>query len=376
MTRRMIIMLILVGLVLGGIFGFEAFRTKMIKQYLASMGAQPQTVATTKAGTDDWRPHLEAVGSLKAVKGADLAFEVPGIVDSISFNAGDDAQTGATLVRLKADDDIARLHSLEATAELAAITYQRDEKQFRVQAVAQATLDADAANLKNARAQVAQQQAVVDKKTLKAPFAGHLGIRNIDLGQFVNSGTAVVTLQALDPIYVDFTLPQQALAQVKTGQAVVLHVDTYPDQTFPGEITAIDPKVDAASRNVRLRATLRNADHRLLPGMYAKVEIDIGAPTRYVTLPQTAIAFNPYGSTVYLVEEQGKDAKGQPELVARQAFVTTGPTRGDQVAVLKGVNAGDTVVSAGQMKLRNGVKVVVNNQVQPSNEANPKILDQ
>jgi membrane fusion protein (multidrug efflux system) len=370
MVKRMLIMLASVGLVLGLVFGFKAFVAGKIKESLAGLANVPQTVSTTTAHYEEWQPQLEAVGSLRAVKGADLALEVAGIVAEIDFNSGDDVAAGAPLLRLVADDDIAKLHSLEATAQLAQITYQRDEKQFKAQAVSQATLDADAANLKNANAQVAEQQAVVNKKIVRAPFAGHLGIRAVDLGQYLSPGTPIVTLQALDPIYVDFYLPQQSIDQIRVGQKATVKVDTYPDQTFTGEITAINPKVDANSRNVQVRATLTNADYKLLPGMYARVAIATGAPLRYLTLPQTAVTYNPYGSTVYLVEES-KNGKGEPQKVARQTFVTTGLTRGDQVAVLTGVKEGDIVVSGGQIKLHNGSLLAINNDIQPTADANP-----
>ncbi|HLN25810.1 MAG TPA: efflux RND transporter periplasmic adaptor subunit [Patescibacteria group bacterium] len=246
----MIVMLVLIGLILGGIFGFEAFRARMIQRYLASAASQPQTISTIVAETQEWQLHLDALGSLTAVQGTDLSFEVAGIVDSMTFDSGQDVNAGEPLARLRADDDLARLHSLDATADLAAITYRRDEKQLQVHAVSQATLDADDANLKNARAQVAQQQAILDKKVLKAPFAGRLGIRAVDFGQYLNSGTAVVGLQALAPIYADFTLPQQEFSHVATGQGISAEVDTYPGQVFAGEISAIDPKVDPASRNI------------------------------------------------------------------------------------------------------------------------------
>ena len=375
LTKRMLIMLVIVGLVFGGVFGWGALRSYFIKQFFASMGAPPQTVSTTVAAAREWQPQLQAVGSLRAVKGADLALELPGIVEEIAFQSGQEVQAGALLLRLRAEDDIARLHSLEAAAQLAQITYDRDQRLIRTQVVSQATLDSDAAKLKDAKAQVVAQQAVIDKKFIRAPFAGQLGIRAVDIGQYVNAGMTIVTLQALDPIYADFYLPQQALDQLKVGQAVTAKVDTYPDQTFPGEITAINPKVDASSRNVQVRATLKNADRKLLPGMFATVDIAVGAPERHITLPQTAIAYNPYGSTVYLVDDKGKDAKGQPQLVARQAIVATGATRGDLVAVTSGVKEGETVVTAGQIKLHNDTPLIINNAVQPAADANPAPVD-
>ena len=308
MTKRMVIMLVAVGVVFGGIFGFQAFKAAMIKKFMAGMSSPPQTVSATKASVSEWQPQIEAVGSLRAVKGADLSLEVSGVVDSISFNSGDDVAEGAVLLKLRSDDDVAKLESLQATAELNQITYERDQKQFKIQAVSQANLDTDVANLKNAKAQVAQQQAILDKKTLRAPFAGHLGIRAVDLGQYLSAGTVIVTLQALDPIFLDFFVPQQAVDQVRLGQTVAVKIDAYKDQTFAGEISAINPRVDASSRNVQIRATLKNADHKLIPGMYATVDIATGAPQNYVTLPQTAITYNPYGDTVYIVDSKGADA--------------------------------------------------------------------
>jgi membrane fusion protein (multidrug efflux system) len=372
----MIIMLVVVGVTFGSIFGFEAFRTIMIKKAMASMGPMPQTVSTAKAGYQEWQPRLEAVGSLRAVNGADLAIEVAGVVDAIYFKSGDDVAQGAPLLRLRLDDAPAKLQSLEATAKLAAITYQRDLKQFQAHAVSQQTLDTDKWTLENNNAQVAEQQAVLQEKFLNAPFAGHLGVRQVDLGQYLSAGTTVVTLQQLDPIYLDFYLPQQTLDQIKVGQPMTAKVDTYPGQNFAGEISAINSKVDTTTRNVQVRATFKNPEHKLVPGMYGTVEIDVGTRQRYVTLPQTAITFSSYGDTVYIVENKSKGANEQPQLIAHQTFVTTGSTRGDQIAVLSGVNPGDTVVTSGQIKLHNGSPVVINNSVQPTDNPNPKPVDE
>jgi membrane fusion protein, multidrug efflux system len=373
MTKRMVIMLVAVAVVFGGIFGFQAFKAAMIKKFMSAMSSPPQTVSATKAAVSEWQPNIEAVGSLRAVKGADLSLEVAGVVDTISFNSGDDVEQGALLLKLRADDDTAKLESLQATADLNQITYQRDLKQFQIQAVSQATLDTDVANLKNAKAQVAQQQAILDKKFLRAPFAGHLGIRAVDLGQYLGAGTVIVTLQALDPIFLDFFVPQQSVDQVRLGQTVTVKVDAFKDQTFPGEISAINPKVDASSRNVQIRATLKNTDHKLLPGMYATVDISTGAPQNYITLPQTSITYNPYGDTVYVVDTKGGQDGAKAQMTARQTFVTVGRTRGDQVAVLKGVNQGETVVTAGQLKLHNGSVVLIDNSIMPTADAAPAV---
>jgi membrane fusion protein (multidrug efflux system) len=376
MTKRMVIMLIAVAIVFGGIFGFQAFKASMIKKFMTAMGSPPQTVSAAKASYSEWQPKLEAVGSLRAVLGADLSLEVAGVVDTITFNSGDDIEQGKLLLKLRAGDDVAKLESLRAVAELNEITYERDQKQFKMQAVSQATLDTDAANLKNAKAQVVQQQAILDKKFLRAPFDGHLGIRAVDLGQYLSAGTPIVTLQALDPIFVDFFVPQQSVDQVRLGQSVIVKVGVFKDQTFAGEISAINPKVDAGSRNVQIRATLKNPDHKLLPGMYATVDIATGAPQSYITLPQTAISFNPYGDTVYVVDSKAADANGKPpQLIARQTFVTTGPTRGDQVAVLKGIDEGDLIVTAGQIKLHNGSTILIDNSITPTADAAPVPID-
>ena len=376
MTKRMIIMLIAVGLVFGGVFGFQIFKNAMIRKFMSAMPQPPQTVSTVTAATQEWQPQIEAVGGLRAVNGADLAFEVSGIVKELHFNSGDDVAAGDVLLMLRADDDIAKLAALQATAGLSEINYHRDQEQFKIKAVSQATVDADAANLKNAKAQVAEQEAVVNKKTLRAPFAGHLGVRAVDIGQYISAGTTVVTLQALDPIYADFFLPQQALNQIRLEQAATVKIDTYPNQDFAGTITAINPKVDPATRNVQVRATLKNPDRRLLPGMYASVNVAAGGKQRYVTLPQTAVTYNPYGETVYVVNDKGTDPQGRPQWIARQVFVTAGLKRGDQVAILSGVEEGQTVVTAGQMKLRNGSTVVIDNTIRPTADANPIPVDQ
>lgn len=376
MTKRMIIMLVLVGIIFGGIFGFQAFKGRMMKKYMSSQGAPPQTVSTMKAAYQDWQPQLEAVGSLRAVNGVDISPQVAGTVTAIPFREGDDVKKGAVLLQLYAADDIAKLNALKVAADLAKTTYARDKRQLEVKAVSQQTLDTDAANLKQALANVAEQQALVDKKTLRAPFNGHLGIRAVDLGQYLNAGTAIVSLQALDPIYLDFSIPQKQLGEIEVGQKVTAKTDTYPGESFVGKIAVINPKVDTATLNVQVRAKLENHHHKLLPGMYAAVDIATGSPQRYITLPQTAISYNPYGDIAYLVETQGTDEKGKPKLIAKQMIVTTGAKRGDQIAVIKGIKEGDTVVTAGQIKLRNGTPLLINNAIEPSFEANPQPQDQ
>ncbi len=384
MKRWMILGAVVGGLLLliGGVKGYSTY--KMFKGF-AAQGKPKFTVSTTKVQFQDWLPQMSAVGSLRAEHGADLSAEVDGTVDKIQFRSGDLVKAGQELLRLRAADDVAHLESLQANANLAEVNFKRDTAQFEAEAISQAVLDSDAATLRSARAQVLQQQALLAKKVVRAPFAGQIGIRAVDVGQYLAAGTKIVTLQQLDPIFVDFALPQQSLSQLRVGQKASVTSDAFPDQTFSGEVSALDPQVDTDTRNVRIRATLRNPERKLLPGMFANVRVEVGAPVRYLTLPQTAIAYNPYGATVYLVgsataeattaKPAGGTGPAPPELVVKQVFVTTGATRGDQVAILKGIKEGDEVVTSGQIKLRNGAAIVVNNSVQPADEAEPKLQD-
>lgn len=374
--------------VIGAVKGFGVY--KMVQGF-AAQGQPKFTVSTTRAAFQDWQPQLTAVGSLRAERGTDLSAEVAGVVDAIRFQSGDDVKAGQLLLQLRAADDVAHLEALQASAALAETTYTRDKAQFEAQAVSQALLDTDAANLRSAKAQVAEQQALVNKKFVRAPFAGHLGVRAVDVGQFLSPGTKIVTLQQLDLIYVDFFLPQQQLSQIKVGQKVQASSDVYPDKQFAGEVAAIDPLVDVNTRNVQVRAALKNPEHQLLPGMSATVDIEVSSPQRHITLPQTAVSYNPYGATVFVVGPRGGEAakggattappgvspKGtDADLLAKQVFVTTGATRGDQVAILKGVKEGDEIVTSGQLKLKNGALITINNEVQPSDDPNPTPLEQ
>jgi membrane fusion protein (multidrug efflux system) len=375
MAKRMILMLLIVGLLFGAIFGFQAFKAKKIKEFMAGMKPPPAKVTAMKAELQDWQPQLDAVGGLRAVHGVDVTSEIEGLVREIRFTSGDEAKEGQLLVQLNADSDLAQLRALEAAVELAKTVYERDQAQFKIQAVSQAVIDADSADLKSKEALAAEQKAVVDKKEIRAPFAGRLGINAVNLGQYITPGDKIVTLQSLDPIYADFTLPQQRLSRLKIGQAVTAATDAWPGRTFTGTITAINPKVDPETRNIQIEATLANPKHLLLPGMYATVTVQAGEPTPYLTLPQTAVSYNPYGDSVYVVEE-GKGPDGKPLLSARQTFVTVGETRGDQVAIVGGIKPGVMVVTSGQLKLKNGSPVMIDNSIVPSNNPAPTPVDQ
>lgn len=396
MTKRMLIM---IGAVIVLIAALAGGKYLQIRKLIASIPKpQPQTVSTIEVQAQPWQSQLKSVGTLSPVRGADLASEVAGLVRSVNFKSGQDVPAGALLVQLSADSDAAQLQALQAAADQAETALKRDQAQLAVRAVSQAQVDADTSNLKAARAQVAQQAANVAKKAIRAPFAGRLGITALQPGQYVNAGATLVTLQTLDPIHVDFSLPQQQLAGLAVGQAVTLVVDAFAGQSFAGTINAINPKVDPATRTVQVQATVANPRRDLLPGMFAEVRVNLGSAQPQLTLPQTAITYNPYGSTVFVVEKASAvqaraaasaasaapaataaatppapaaSAANGEQLVAQQVFVETGPTRGDQVAITKGLTAGQQVVSSGQIKLKNGTPVVVDNRVQPANNPNP-----
>lgn len=375
LKKRMKFMLLGVGILFGAIFAYKIIMGMIFSHMMATNGMPPVTVSATQVSYTDWQPEFKASGSVRAAQGVNVTTEIAGMVQKIYFESGAMVKAGTPLVQLKADADIAQLQALQANAELAATTYKRDQAQYAARAISKATLDTDAANLKNLQAQVAQQTALVAKKTIVAPFSGQVGICAVDLGQFLNPGDKIASLQNWDPVYVDFYVPQQTLAQLQTGLAVNVTTDAYTGETFTGKITAIDPAVDDKTRNAEIEATLPNPQHKLIPGTFVAVVVNAGAPQRYLTLPQTAITFNPYGSTVFILTEKGKDKKGNPQLIANEAFVTTGNTRGDQIAVLQGLKAGDTVATSGQIKLKNDTPVIVNNSVVPANNPTPTVTD-
>lgn len=409
---------VLLVLVIGGI---KACSVKQMIDGFAAMGEPKSTVSTVKVAYDDWQPTINAVGSLRAARGVDLSAEVSGLVEAVQVRSGEDVKEGELLVQMVMDSDYARLRALQADAELARSTEQRARKQLAAQAISQAQADAEAAKLKAAEAAVAEQQALIRKKAIKAPFPGRLGITTVNPGQYLNPGDKLVTLQQLDPIHIDFTVPQSSLAQLSRGQKIVATTDSFPGLDFTGEVTAINPVVDINTRNVQVQATVKNPERKLLPGMFTSVKVTAGEPQRYLTLPKNAVAFNPYGETVFVIVRRGQEnapdpgkpaeliqsealkaadaelkaqaaaasggeapaaapatappAEGEPPLVARQVFIKTGPSRGDQVAVLSGIAEGDEVVTSGQLKLKNGTLVVINNSVQPSSNPDPRPVD-
>jgi membrane fusion protein (multidrug efflux system) len=355
-------MLAIVGAVLVLVFSY-IIGAPIVKYLLMPKSAfiRVQTVSTVQAQKTLWQGQLRSVGTLHAVEGADLASEIAGLVTRVGFRAGEDVRAGALLVQLRDDSE-------QASADLAVQTYKRYAALIKTQAISQSNYDSALANMRSTR-------AAVEKKAIRAPFDGRVGIRQVDVGQYVNAGQVVVTLQQLDPICVDFLVPQQQLSMLKNGDKVTLTTDAVAGENFRGEIVAFDPKVDPVTRNVRVRASVENHQKLLLPGMFGTVVTDVGAARPLITLPQTAIVFNPYGDTVFVVMKSTA-ADGSDQLVVQQRFVTTGETRGDQIAILKGLSTKDIVVSAGQLKLKNGTAVAVNNSVRLPNDSAPTPVQQ
>jgi membrane fusion protein (multidrug efflux system) len=366
-VKRMIIMLLAVGLVFGGIFGFQWFGKRMMMQYMSSMGLPVQTVATIKAEVSEWQSELRAVGSVRAEKGSDLSAEVGGIVEEIRFDSGDQVEEGQVLVTLRAQVDNARLREAQAALELARTNHRRNQDLVKAGTISQAALDTTGAALRSAEARVNQESAAVQRTEIRAPFSGRIGIRMVDVGQYLTPGTSIATLQDLNSLFVDFYLPQRNIGSVAAGQSLNVYTDSHPDLVFTAEVLAVDSKVDFGTRNV---------------GVRARVILQVGQPQKYVTLPASAVIYNPYGDMVYVVAPPAAGSppppQGMPvpEGVAQQAFIDVGPSRGDQVAILKGLKEGDTVVTAGQIKLQNGTPVKINNSIQPPNDPNPQVPDE
>lgn len=377
MKKPMMIMLIALGILFGGIFIYKVFMNIMLKHYFATHQNPVVTVSSMKVGYSSWQSTLKSVGSARALKGVNVTTELAGMVQSIYFTPGTMVKQGTVLVQLNAGTEIGQLQSLQAQVLLAKITYARDKKQLLARAVSKQQVDSDEYNLNNLVGQTASQAATVEKKTLRAPFTGRLGVSAVNLGQYLNVGDTVVTLQQMDPIWVDFYFPQQTLAQLKLGQSVTVFADTYPGKTYTGKITTIVPLVDSSTRNVEVEATIANPNYELTPGMYTTVEVDTGKPQRYLTVPQTAVSFNPYGDIVYIVKPTGnKDEEGHAIFSANQVFVTTGDTRGEQITILQGLKEGDEVVTSGQLKLKNGSLITINNKVVPTNNPSPVVTNE
>jgi membrane fusion protein, multidrug efflux system len=370
-TKLRIAAIVGLVLVIGGLAGVKASQIGKMIGAGKSFVPPPESVTSAKVEAAQWQPQREAVGTLVAVRGVTLGAELPGTVREVAFDSGSAVRRGAVLVRLDTSTERAQLAAAAAEASLSRLALERARSLRLSEANTPADLEAVEARAKQADAAVAGLEATIAKKTIRAPFDGRIAIRQVEVGQVASSGTPIASLQSVDPIHVDFWMPQQSLAELRRGQRVRLHTDTFPGATWEGSISTVNTEVDPATRNVRVRATLPNADGRLLPGMFGKVETLSGEPRPVLYVPATAVLFAPYGDSVYVLEEQ-KDAGGNATLLAQQRFVRLGERRGDMVAVASGLSAGDTVVSSGAFKLRNGAAVVVKNDLAPRAELAPQ----
>jgi membrane fusion protein (multidrug efflux system) len=330
----------------------------------------PESVSAAKVESVEWAGAQAAVGTLVALRGVTLSAEVPGAVREISFDSGTSVKKGAALVRLDTSTEVAQLNSARADATLAQLALKRAHALRVGGANTPADLEAAEARAKQAEAAVATLLANIAKKTIRAPFDGRIAIRQVELGQVLASGTPIASLQSVTPIYAEFSLPQQALAAVKVGQKVRMRTDTFPGETWGGEVAIINPEVDVTTRNVRIRALFDNPDGRLAPGMFAKVEVVSGEPRPVTVVPATSVLYAPYGDSVYLIHE--KQEGGKAHASVQQKFVRVGERRGDFVAVVSGLSPGERVVSGGAFKLRNGMAVEVNNSNAPPASVTPQ----
>jgi len=366
-----IVSLVVVLVVLGGIKAGQI--AKMINAS-KSFAIPPESVTSAKVDAQDWQESRSAVGTLVAIRAVTLASEVTGLVREIHFDSGAFVRKGDVMVKLDTSTEEAQLASAQADAELARATLQRSRSLREANVSTPADLDAADAKAKQATASVANLHAIIAKKTIRAPFDGRVSIKQVELGQVLAPGTAVASLQSIHPIYAEFWLPQQALAELRIGMAARLRTDVFTQASWEGTLTTINPEVDINTRNVRVRATFPNTDGRLRPGMFANVDVLSPERRTVLVIPATAVLYAPYGDSVFSIEEK-PDAAGKPGLIAHQKFVRLGERRGDLVAVVSGLNAGETIVSSGAFKLRNGIPVVVHNELAPKVEVAPTPVD-
>lgn len=369
MTKRMIVMLVVVGVVFGGIFGYKAFVNTMIGNFFDNMPEEAAAITATEVEESRWDREATAVGTFRAVSGAQLTTEANGIVTGIHFDNGEAVEKGQRLVSLDIEADEAELDRLEAAENLALMELERYQRLFAEGNSSKSELQRRESEAAQATASVKAQQARIRQKTIRAPFAGISGIRQVNIGQYVSPGSPVVEVQSLDPIYLNFSLPERQFSDVKEGLPVSARVDSYPESSFDGEVTAIEPSVSESTRTFTAQATLANSEQQLRPGMFGRVTLTMGEPRQVRVVPQTAIQFDPYGNSVFVLNE---DDEG--DLRVKRRFVSTGERRGDLIAVTEGLEVGERVATSGLLKLRNNALVEVNDDesVQPTSDLDPR----
>lgn len=371
MSKRMVVMLVLCTVVFGGLFGMQWFGKKMMNQYFDNMPLPPATVSSAKVEKAQWRDELGGVGTVVASQGAMLSSESAGLVQTIHVASGAKVKRGDLLITLSSANEQAELASRQAQAALANSELARMKRLFELEAVSKSEFDRAQTEQRAAQAAVEAQRALLAQKQIRAPFAGTLGIRQVNVGQYVQSGTVLFSLSQLDPVYVDFTLPESAIQRVAVGQTVTVRVDG-AEQAVEGVISAIEPQIDPQTRNFSVRANVANPNAALRPGQFVRAHVLVGDVREVLWLPRTAINYNPYGNSVFIIGPADKAESGaEPSLVVRQRFVKTGEARGDVVEILDGLKLGEEVATTGLLKLNNGTTVIINNTVQPNAELSP-----
>ncbi|SRR5579884_1258242 len=373
MIKRMLLMLVVAVAMIAGL-GYFKLRQVQAAIKGASFTPPPEAITTVVAKQETWPSTLDVVGTVAAVHGVTVSADLPGTVDKIHFESGQFVQQGQVLVELDTRQERAQLASMEAQQELAKVQYARSQKLVTEGVISRVDYDKAIADQKQSEANTAEIKAAIDRKTIRAPFSGVLGIRQANLGQYLAAGSPIVSLQSLNPIYVNFSVPQQDMPHVKIGQTVRVTADDLAGMTFTGRVNALDSVVDQATRNVQIQATLQNPQGKLRPGMFTNVQVGVGASSTVFPLPASAISYAPFGDSVYIVSDM-KGPDGQTYRGVRQQFVKVQGSRGDQVGVISGLHVGDEVVTSGVFKLRNGAAVAVNNKVQPANNPAPKPED-
>jgi membrane fusion protein, multidrug efflux system len=375
MLKRMILMLVVVLALLGGL-GF--FKYRQISAAIAqgkSFAPPPTAVTTLVAKHETWPATFNVIGTAQAIQGVTVSADLPGTIDKINFESGQQIKAGEVLVELDTRQERAQLAAAEADFDLAKITYARQQKLVSEGVVARTEYDNALAQQKSTEARVGEIKATIERKTIRAPFSGILGLRQANLGQYLAAGQAIVSLQSLNPIYVNFGVPQQTTPQLKVGRTLSITSDDLPGAHFNGQVTALDSVVDQTTRNIQVQATMTNPGGKLRSGMFVQVEVALGAAREVISLPATAINYAPYGDSVFVVAEMQDPKTGKSYKGVRQQFVKVEGSRGDQVGVVSGINPGEEIVTSGVFKLRNGASVEVNNQVTPSNNPKPKPED-
>jgi len=371
MLKKIVLTALGLLIVVGALVGVKVMQFKTMAAQASNAGPPPESVAAGEVKEAEWQPTLDAVGTVTAVQGVTLSAEIPGTVRRIAFESGTLVKAGAVLVELDAVTERAQLEAAEAGADIARTNLESGESLVQSGAIATTQYKTYKAQARSAEAELARLRSVISKKTIRAPFDGVTGLRQINLGQVVGAGDTIVTLQSPDPVYVDFSLPQQRLSELKVGLDIRVDTDSYPGNSYEGKLSAIQPEVDAATRNVKLRATLQNPKHELRAGMFVRSQILLPTTDKVLIVPATAILYAPYGDSVFVVAQSKDEKTGKSHLIAQQKFVRLGTTRGDYVAVTKGLQKGDRVVVTGAFKLRNGAAIAINDSLLPKPSETP-----